>query len=108
MECPKCGSEEVKSDNNIIEGATCYLCENPLCRHGWRVINAKELTTAKKLLWLVEKYSIDTHNCMAFKQIKLWVNGHALQFNAGTFAKAINAAYDFAIKEAQNAASKGK
>ena len=56
----------------------------------------KELTTAEKLMWLVENLSIDTGNSIQYKIIVVWKNGLSYRFGGKTFEETINQAYEWA------------
>ena len=55
----------------------------------------KELSTADKLLWLVNKVSIDTWDTQEKKAIKTYNYGKEKIFAGKTWEETINTAYDW-------------
>lgn len=100
MKCPKCGSENIRMEDKFDE-FTVYHCNK--CNEYFKV---DEPSTAEMLLWLAENFNVNIQDDSGIEvTIEDRKNGRWADYFVGneyeskTLAEAINAAYEWAIKD---------
>lgn len=95
MKCPKCGSNNIRTERRPNGFNWCNECG-----HQWQSgIKSPEPTTAEMLLWLCENENIDFRYADGEHIISVWQYLKQFKLKSKVFEEAIKQAYDWVKQE---------